>query len=388
MYPPRFFSRHRRIVGRTFYEEKDLMSSSEEDEIAPALRAGWLKGFALVGCLMLLSGLFLIQFDLLVVGDGVIEARTAPRLYAPRDARVESIHVLPGQSVEEGDLLMVLSDDALRQEKMDLEVRISVAEAEARLAAFQERELQLTGGGIEDSLAEGSLELHKKQMDMLQEIKEIYTTLTALGSAPRLEMLELESRIVEAERASLRDQLRVELRQQGFLDLQIERQSTLRALAETRIKLLNEHLREVKAQRTEMSIRSPRAGRVTHVAAGDPGMRVQTGDLLLSMVDVTDGLEARVFVPDRNVDLVKPGLPVRLNSHTFSANAEGYIHGTVIRMVTDDRVSPMEGFEVWISIDSTPVELVVGSSVTAEIILQRQGAAGLFLHRPQRERVP
>ncbi|MCH8528633.1 MAG: hypothetical protein LAT79_16005 [Kiritimatiellae bacterium] len=124
---------------------------------------------------------------------------------------------------------------------------------------------------------------------------------------------------------------------------------------------------------------------MTRVFVRDVGERVERGMLLAGVADVSAGYEARVFVGDRNVDLIRVGSPVRLETPVFSSMAEGYIRGTVSGMVMDADASPGSGFEVVVALEEWPVEPVIGSRVSAEIILQRQGVAGLLVRKPDRD---
>ena len=108
--------------------------------------------------------------------------------------------------------------------------------------------------------------------------------------------------------------------------------------------------------------------------------------MLAAVADVSAGYMARIYVGERNVDLIRIGSPVRLETPVFSSTSEGYIQGSVTRVVMDAEATPESGFEVEIALETWPVEPVIGSRVTAEIILQRQGIAGLLVRRPDRDR--
>lgn len=349
-------------------------------------RKGWLRVVMALGSLMLVTGLVWIRLDLTVDGEGVVEAKRAARLYAPRDAGVAAIHVRAGQKVREGEALLVLEDEALHRDLAEVRLQRLAREEALRLAELRERELRLTGGNLELDLAPDALALQRDQLANLEEVRAIFNSLAETGSVSRLELLDLDTRFLASRRDQLMNQRRVDLQREGMLEVWLEEERSRQDAARGAVAVLAEREAGLMAELSALTLRAPFTGRVTQVFVRDPGERVARGTLLVGLADMSAGYEARVFVGDRNVDLIRAGAPVRLETPVFSSTAEGYIHGTVTWVVADAAATPERGFEVGVSLDAWPVEPVIGSRVTAEVILQHQGLFGLLFRRPDRPR--
>ncbi len=361
------------------------MCEPEFEVVDTDFRKGWLRVLMILGALMLASGLFWMRLDLIVHGEGVVEARRTARLYAVRDARVKAIRVAAGEAVREGAVLVELDDEALGRELMEVRLQRLAYEKELELARLQERELEMTGGSLELDLAADALALQQEQLATLEAVRAIYRTLAETGSVSQLELLDLDARFLASRREQLMNQRRVDLRETGVISVWLERERLHQDSARLAVEALRERERVLEAELEALTVRAPYAGRVTQVFVRDVGERVNRGSLLAGVADVAEGYEARIFVGDRNVDLIQVGSPVRLESPVYSSTSEGYTHGTVTRVVMDADAAANSGFEIGVLLETWPVEPVIGSRVTAEIILQRQGIAGLLIRKPDRE---
>jgi multidrug resistance efflux pump len=361
------------------------MCEPEFEVVDTDFRKGWLRVLMFLGALMLVSGLFWMRLDLIVHGEGVVEARRTARLYAVRDARVKAIRVAAGEAVREGAVLVELDDEALGRELMEVRLQRLAYEKELELARLQERELEMTGGSLELDLAADALALQQEQLATLEAVRAIYRTLAETGSVSQLELLDLDARFLASRREQLMNQRRVDLRETGVISVWLERERLHQDSARLAVEALRERERVLEAELEALTVRAPYAGRVTQVFVRDVGERVNRGSLLAGVADVAEGYEARIFVGDRNVDLIQVGSPVRLESPVYSSTSEGYTHGTVTRVVMDADAAANSGFEIGVLLETWPVEPVIGSRVTAEIILQRQGIAGLLIRKPDRE---
>ena len=74
-----------------------------------------------------------------VYGSGVVEPVSQPGVFARVDASVAEIHVEMGDSVQAGDLLMTLENDALAQEAAQLEYEINIVEGGVQDVKTRER---------------------------------------------------------------------------------------------------------------------------------------------------------------------------------------------------------------------------------------------------------
>lgn len=348
-------------------------------------RTGWLRVLMVLGLVMLVSGLFWLRLDLVVEGEGVVEARDTARLYALREARVAEVRVEAGEAVEAGAVLLVLEDAALAEAVAETGLERVGRELEVRLSELAVRELELLGGTLELDVAAEALRLQREQLATLEEVRAIYRSLAETGSVSRLDELDLDAQVLNARRESLLNERRAAVRDAGMVGVWLDRERARRAGAEAALAVLEGRERVLAAEMEGLKVRAPFAGRVTQVFVRDAGARVEAGALLAAVVNPGGGYEAKIYVGDRNVDLVRVGSPVRLETPVYSATAEGYMRGRVTGVVTDADSAPEAGFEVRVALEEWPVEPVIGSRVTGEIFVQRQGIAGLLLRNPARE---
>lgn len=339
-----------------------------------------------VGGVMLVAGLGFLKFDVVVHAEGAVEGQSMNRIYAPRGGRIVEIPAQSGGDVNAGDVLFVLEDEGL-----DLEIyetRQQLVEMETELFRTQNRlrELALVGSGFETHVARVLHPLREEEMELLEEVSNMYVTLREGGSGSRMEEIQFALRRLTLRQQHLREALRLELEEAGWLDLLKEKETREMGAVQQRIELLEARIAQLEASRARLHVKAPHAGRVTRVRFRDAGAHVEAGEHLLSLYQPEDGYVARMFVADRNVDLIHPGLPVRLDSTVFSSSAEGYMTGTVLELIRDEQASDAGGFEVWVSLDHSPVPPVMGSRLKGEILLQQQGWLGLLRRSPLRER--
>lgn len=326
-----------------------------------------------MGVLMLLSGFYWLKLDILIRGEGLIEAKNLQPLYAPRGARLEVISVRPGDEVRAGDLVAELSDPDLRLRLQELETDLQLAREAVQRAADELREFDLTEGGTAYMRAERSLALHTEEDRVLGQIVDIHKSLSEMGLVGELELLELELRRISARRGLLEDRMWLQLAERGQVELSRERKTREVENAEARLALLEKQRASLKSELARLEIRAPVDARVTDVLHWQPGEWLQTGDTILRLAVPDDGYRVRLRVQDRNVDLLRPGMPVRMESRVYTSSLEGYTFGTVERLVADPLSREADGFEVWVELTEWPVEPVMGSRLDAEILLEKQG---------------
>ena len=361
--------------------------NTNEQNVRTAFPDRTLRVIGWTGALMLVIGFGFLKFDVVVHAEGVVEGRAMTRIHAPRDARIAEITAESGDDVRAGDLLMVLVDEELDLELFETRQRLVDAENEIAGARLRLRELELLGTGFETNLAKVLEPLRAEEIKLLEEIGEMYVSLREGGSGSRMEEIQFALRSLAVRQHHLSERHRLELEESGWLEIFNEREQVDLAAAEQRAELLRARLTQLESARERLRVRAPRDGRITRIRFRDPGAKVEAGDQLLSLYRPEEGYMSRMFVADRNVDLIRPGLPVRLDSNVFNASAEGYIQGTVLSMIRDEQAAESGGFEVWVSLDHSPVPPVMGTRLRGEILLQQQGWAGLLRRTPLRERV-
>lgn len=356
------------------------------DPVSPAqpFRTGWLILIAVVGALMLLSGMWFYRFDMVVTGEGLVEAERQQVLYAPMTARVAGRPVLPGETVTTGQLLLELEEGGLRRELLDVRESLLQAQGRAALARLEAEALLRHPGGPDVLRAPRALALHAQRTAVLREGYEMLAELAESGSAARMEVLQWQQQFLQSQLDALRDETLVRLDAEGWFALQEAQLRQQAAEAEALTALLEARLAWLEEEAEALKLRAPFDGVLAGHQARDPGMTVAQGAALLTVADPAAGFRVRLQVQDRNVDLIRPGQTVRLQSRVFPATSEGYVHGEVTRVVTETREGAATGFEVWVRLTEWPMPLVVGSQLTGDILLRKQSVFSLL--RPQATR--
>lgn len=343
--------------------------------------ARWsITGTALIGFLLILTGLFFIRFELTIRANGMVLPASERFFYAPENAMVHTIHVAQGDRVERGDLLFQLSNPDLDQRLFDVErqrldilselarTELALKEWTIRPAAAElitaERRMQLQGRikEIQDDLA-----------DMFAQIREQHVVSQLDMNLREIEQIRAEIQLMEA--ATL-----AEWRAAGLPELERERILHTQAQQRQRLKLIDAEQRRITTLQDQLSIRAGIGGVVAELNARHEGMHVERGFLLARVADPESGWIVRVYAPPRNIDLVQPGLPVLIESEVFDNVLEGHAHGRVKRLVPDTRrAGDMKGYEVDIEVVSSPYPLVFGSPVHSRILLGRRNLADVFI---------
>jgi len=199
---------------------------------------------------------------------GRIEAQWDSKLTAAVAADVAEVLVREGGSVAAGELLVRL-DDA--------DVRLRLAQAEARIASEQTRHQ----ANVEALPRERSLlALVRKELDRAQDL------LT--------KKLASQSALDTARQAVDRQAIAVSAREQNIL----QHDATMAELRAARDQA------SLDLARTE--IRAPFAGRIAQLLAS-PGQRVRVGDALVNIYD-TDSLLVRAQIPDSQLAQVRDAM--------------------------------------------------------------------------------
>jgi len=344
-----------------------------------------LKASALIGILMLVTGLYWMNLEVIIPGDGRVEAKTTCPLYAPRTARLESILVQPGDEVNEGELLVVFSDEALESRILEKEAEIAGLRHEKELISLEIGELNLVAGGLSYQLAKVSAPLLETEDDLLDRIHVIHRELSEIGLVGELELLELEARRLRTQRDKHRELAEIELWDQGWLENQLKQARARKARVAELGDQLEKQVAHLRSEQERLTLYAPFPGVVSDVQSRFPGKWLAAGDPVLTLVRPGDGYQVRMWVEDRNIDLVKAGIPVRLEPRVYTASIEGYVYGEVSRVILDPDLRESRGFEVWVDLHEWPVEPVIGSVVFAEIRLEKQGVLAWLFRRPLRE---
>ncbi|MDX1572705.1 MAG: HlyD family efflux transporter periplasmic adaptor subunit [Methylophaga sp.] len=280
-----------------------------------------------------------------VVLYGRLESPVDSTLTSAIEANVQSLHVLEGDNVDTGSLLISLDDTEteiiLRQRQAD------VAEINARIATEQ---AQLKNNRALLATQQNLLDLTKKAVDRAQTLQD-----RKLGS---------QSLIDEALTNQQQQQLALQQLQFAIADQPL-RIDALKATLMRAEALLDQAT--VDLQRTD--IRAPFAGRITDVQVA-VGERVQTGDPLLRLYDPRQ-LELRALIPSRYLNAVleafNNGEPV-----PGEAQINGQAYQFTLRQLAGAVQTDSGGREGLFQVQGNSESLALGSFVSLQLKLPPQ----------------
>lgn len=340
------------------------------------------------GLVCLLVGLLHLRLEITSKGSGWLAAQTEHILYAPHDARVEQLHVEPNDRVEAGTPLLTLTAPGLEREWLRLQDALAEVEFTRVSAMINLREIAITGGIPEAMQAEETLEVHRKIEEAYEAVRAIYRDAAQLGGVTRIQEMDKVIDSLRAQLARVEGQRLLALRNSELPQISEDRERSRLQHAEKRKALLEAQIALHQRERDALIVRAPADGLVTDVYSRHPGQLVAAGEALLTLVQPEDGYEVKAILGDRNVDLIEVGMLVRLESKVYQANREGYMMGSVRRIVKDTRSASAEGFEVTVAVDKYPIQPVIGSRIDLEVLITDGNPLRAFFNNPQRQPAP
>ncbi|MCC5790491.1 MAG: HlyD family efflux transporter periplasmic adaptor subunit [Opitutales bacterium] len=332
----------------------------------------WL--FAFLGLVVFLAGIFLLRSEFSVPGEGIVIAEEEWEIQSPVDAWVTKVSVGEGDVVSQGQLLWQMRDDDLQKERLRLQEQREQLKADKMAMQFALHQVGKTPGFLD-------LQTSAEKLAILQEIiakrENLLVRYSELETRQAISALQVR----QEELALLRDQMEQmewtylsELLEEGFLSLERENYHRQIAGITQQLALLEQKEELLQKQIKEREVRSPVDGFVSNVQVRNPYQAVQRGQTLAYVINPDSPKIVRAYLGQRNIDLIAPGTPVRMNSAVFDSPLEGYVYGTVRRVGREAHREETDGrgervFEIDIDIEESPYPLVYGSSLAVEVIL-------------------
>lgn len=319
---------------------------------------------------------------------------------------VQSIHAQPGQRVQEGELLVSLSETQFegdlqtrRQQAYALAAKLDRLKAESEgkpltfsnelkanageyvrieSAAYQSRKLQLKSQTdlVQAQLEQKNQELQEmkvtlstaeKTVELGRQEQAILSKMVARGLEPKLELIRLERTLAETEgRAETAKTSILKLRaaiaeakarmEQVLNQFQSEAQTeSNKTLAEYRA--LQESLPALEDKKGRTEVRSPVAGIVNRVLVTTVGGVVKPGEPIVEVVPADDKLVFEAMVPTADIGFVKLGQTARVKVTAFDYSVFGAMTGKVTR-VAADATTTEKGESFYIARIETPSPLL------------------------------
>lgn len=382
----------------------------------PRATRGWSRSivWSLIGLTVFttLYGL-LARIDSSVEASGILRpVGGVTSVSAPFSALVERLSVREGQLVQAGQVLLVLRDDALIEQRRQLRAiqaawrkeveslatqlglpaslpddpaarrQLQVAELEVRLRSLAALE-EAARSAINTQQQLSDLQGLESKLEINRQTTERLRSLNTAGAISRLDLDRQRERQIELEIALRRTQLEVESGRRR------ERESQYRArqISAANLKQLftafdnaRQQLRESETRLVDINerirlstLRAPVAGRIFDLS-------VQRGELASAArpalrIVPRVALEASLEISNRDIGFVSVGMPVEVRIASFPFTDYGALKGTLARLSADaqpvDASRPQETFQATVRLSDTTLrrgarsyELRPGMAVT------------------------
>ncbi len=330
---------------------------------------------ALLGGLMVLAGVLFLRLDLTIRSDGIVHAHEEIHLFAPRAGVLEAIPVEVGQQVEAGELLISLQETDLLLRLAEAGRFLAGIEAELEATRIALRELNVRPGEPDLISAPARTERLERIAAIQQEIEADYAAGRQQQIISDLEVRRQQIERLRAELDALQAGLLAEWQRAGLSAFEVERlhAEERRLLAVAALARGDKVLLE--AQRVASQIRAPIRSQLVALPLRFAGMAVEAGTEVAVLADISSGYLIKALVPERNIDLLRPGARALMQSAVSGAVFEDRVEGHVLRVApaADATASAEEPrFEVEIEVPASTRPLVLGSRVDLTLYLGRR----------------
>ena len=339
-----------------------------------------------LGLLIFVAGFFLVRTEFKLTSEGEVRRAKEREVVAPSDGHIEAVRFSDGESVSAGEVVMRMAAPDARLEL--LAGRQSMAELEAALLRNEiaRKRAKVRPAPAEVLTAPERDRILGRIQSLQEELVGRLETLESSGgiSATALQEHRIDKLRVELER--LAAATRANWMEAGLPELDREALEAERKRLEAERPVLRERLALLEEKAGRAEVRAPIGGTLTRVRSLRSGAEVGRGELLFRVVDTETPFLVRAEVPEKNIDLVRPGVPVRMESGVFNALAEGYVRGRVVSVSPDAEPggpgADAPVYDVDIEVVRSPLPLVLGSRMEVEILLgERSLLEMLFMRR-------
>jgi hemolysin D len=406
-------------------EAVEFLPAALEVLETPPSPMGRASAWTLIALFSLALGWSIIgHVDVVAVARGKVIASSHTQVVQPMEAgTVKAIHVRDGDHVVQGQVLVELDPTQAVADRDSLEAQLAAAKAEAAryaaetadnpLAAFapppglpeaivtrNRRVLQSEVDTQRAKIAGLDSDIRRAQEDLsagratvdklahtvplLRERYEAKGSLARQGYSPRLDQLDLERQVVEAEHDLVANRHRVD---QAAAALDTARQARAQAAAEyaryalasqqeaeKKVATLTQELAKAESRAGQQTLTAPIAGTVQELVIHSEGGVVRQADRLLSVVPDDARLEIEARLLNRDIGFVEEGQEAEIKLDAFDYAKYGTLPGRVIWVsrdaVPDDKLGLLYPVRVALaetSVDVGPRRVNLGPGLSAEV---------------------
>ena len=319
------------------------------------------------------------KIDEVVLAPGELQPLGAERpVKAPFAGVIKDIVVKEGQKVTAGDTLLKFDADVSRKRKETLETQIKLEkkrfEEESRAVKARKRGVVARLKGLNRSLNTES------------SIYENILPLAEIGAMQQTEVLRQRNKV---------EQLDSEVQQAGAdleeVEAQLNKleQESLREISD-----LERQLVEVEDTITKEKLSAPVSGIVFGMVPSSAGYAASAGETLVKVVPGGE-IEAKIYITNKDVGFMKPGMKAQIRVDAFPYTQFGSITGALKSVGTlplePDQQNPMPRFPAYVKIDKEYLEkdgekynISAGQSVQVNLILRDKRVISLLTDAVQK----
>ena len=319
------------------------------------------------------------KIDEVVLAPGELQPLGAERpVKAPFPGVIKDIVVKEGQKVIAGDTLLKFDADVSRKRKETLETQIKLEkkrfEEESRAVKARKRGVVARLKGLNRSLTTES------------SIYENILPLAEIGAMQMTEVLRQRNKV---------EQLDSEVQQAGAdleeVEAQLNKleQESLREISD-----LERQLVEVEDTITKEKLIAPVSGIVFGMVPSSAGYAASAGETLVKVVPGGE-IEAKIYIINKDVGFMKPGMKAQIRVDAFPYTQFGSITGALKSVGTlplePDQQNPMPRFPAYVKIDKEYLEkdgekynISAGQSVQVNLILRDKRVISLLTDAVQK----
>ena len=319
------------------------------------------------------------KIDEVVLAPGELQPLGAERpVKAPFAGVIKDIVVKEGQKVIAGDTLLKFDADVSRKRKETLETQIKLEnkrfEEESRAVKARKRGVVARLNGLNRSLNTES---------------GIYSNILPLAEIGAMQMTEVLRQRNKVE------QLDSEV-QQASADLE-EVEAQLNKLEQESLREISDlerQLVEVEDTITKEKLSAPVSGIVFGMVPSSSGYAASAGETLVKVVPGGE-IEAKIYIINKDVGFMKPGMKAQIRVDAFPYTQFGSITGALKSVGTlplePDQQNPMPRFPAYVKIDKEYLEkdgekynISAGQSVQVNLILRDKRVISLLTDAVQK----
>ena len=301
--------------------------------------------------------------------QGKLEAdNNTQRIDTPAPGVVEAVLVKEGQRVRKGDPLVrfdlrearskLAASETIRQRLINDNLIASATlgdpAATARLSGNQKQQLMSQAKEFSSRLETARQELqkakvvlsgHRDDLAVYTNIVQRFSELVKQGAASELQLIQARQQQQQSKNSVAESLREVAKLQASLTNTNATTNVELRRKIEDNLSEIAKSDSEIRLAKLQIQyglLSSPVAGTVFDlevrpgsVVAQGTGLSANTGSKPLLKVVPFDALQARVYIPNKAVGFVRPGLRAELSIDTFQAGDFGYIPAEVISIGSD-----------------------------------------------------